>query len=138
MSSTTSEATPVPATLPGLAAIRTELRTLIQLARSPDDATLSDLRGQQKLLAWLEGRERRLAALEQELSRTPDDAALASEWLSAAPSPPAHDDGTLAERVAVLERHLFELAGSLLQHSDSRWARDLYRDLLDHARGTSP
>lgn len=113
--------------LPGLAAVHAELRALTDLARAAG-------KGSPALLAWLAGRERRLAQFERDVSRTPDDARLVSEWLSHAP-PLTVTAGPLARRVAVFERHLFDLAGTLMQHSDGVWARELYRDLLDHAYG---
>jgi len=94
--------------------------------------------GLDPVLDWLRNRERRLRQAFELLQREPAAGPLIDDWLAHAPLLQADFRGlsdsavVLRARVAALELHLLRLFAQLLQHSDSPWVRDLYRDLLDH------
>jgi len=121
--------------------LRSPAEILALLRRLHADAQALQAReepGLDPVLDWLRSRERRLRQAFELLQREPATGPLIDDWLAHAPllladfRGPCGSAAVLRMRVAALELHLLRLFAQLLQHSDSPWVRDLYRDLLDH------
>lgn len=127
---------PTPAATPPLRRFG-DLQQILQALRQLSVEARRPLPGQRELLRWLQGRERNLARARIALQRDAGVEALINDWLAHAPTADLSfvDAGcslALRARVAALENHLIQLFGTLLQHSDSIWVRELYFDLLDN------
>jgi len=121
--------------------LRSSAEILALLRRLHADAQALQARaepGLDPVLDWLRSRERCLRQAFDLLQREPATGPLIDDWLAHAPLPqtdfrgPSGSAAVLCTRVAALELHLLRLFAQLMQHSDSPWVRDLYRDLLDH------
>lgn len=127
-----------PACYGSLQDIQQALRLLSEQGARIVPASIAEAQVIDQIVGWSAERARSLSRVRSALEREPGTARLLQDWLSHAPPQvaaiPAGTDpcATLFHEVAACEEHLLLLFGTLMQQGDSTWARELYKDLLDH------
>lgn len=114
------------------------LQTLSSRASGLIPGDLVRTQALKRIAEWCDARELGLARVLSSLDTDTETADLLRDWLAHAPPPLIAANGgsdrftALCLDVAALEEHLRLLFSTLMQQGDSTWARDLYKDLLNH------